>query len=633
MPITENLSLNLVKPQTTGPLTLRDSDLKNSLFEYNISTEIQATNIVLTQYEETISNILRLNTSEEVMTLYVPIFVGENYSQVLTQLNIFSNFIQNIAYLNTVVGKPHISENPNKIILTFIQKQTFPTEIIESKIYTFDSTKIEEAPVAFIVSGTLGNLVDMYQQDVTGPRIYNLVPASGSRFNNPATDISFDIIDSEGSNIVPASINIDINGTPVIGSGTVVADPLFGTAALQKISDVRYNFNFNPTNDFNLNDGPVAVSGIAVDSAIPANSGTFSYQFYVWDVSDLFATIVGLPDVDAPELRNMDPVPLQADVIVNSNITFDIVDIHTGLNPQSVTVKIDDITVVESGVVINTSYAETSISGIEGGKRYIINPTDIFEFNSIYTISVYAEDNYSVAPNILDTTYYFFTQSNVHLEAQNLQIKNTEATYVDLSIGYSYDIVTTGIDLKVSYVNYLNEGINISGSYIKYNGDIVPFSYVSISGADYYDLYFNIVPDYTTDGELEFYVIQDTLVSGVTVFKRVYNTVLFGAQVCYDQEGRFNFSDEITIFAEVKDKGFLSSKGSLNYQFYTEPMYGNNLFAQIIGLNDRSSNILASYISNNPYHEYGKTMYLELEVSDYAGNKLYYNWDYKIGER
>lgn len=544
----------------------------------------------------------------------------------------FDKDLYDSVFLQTVVGDVYPHSNPI-IDYVYINLTDPFREAINSSSFIVTEERITQVGSLNVteVETLLGSGI-LEQIDVFGPRLENILPVSGSTYNNPISNISFDLKDQEKTEIIAGSINFYINDIQVISGSIDVTPSWFGSTFLTYINEYYYQFLFIPTSQFDLGSS-VVVSGSAEDNYVSSgNVSNFLYNFGVWDYSSLGAMITGLPDVQSPFLQNLIPLPNEVEVDISNNIELEIVDIHTGVDQDTVILSLDDIVVYSGLTELNPLFASvtSSVTSSGKGRSYIIDPVLDLDMNRWFTVGVYAKDLYIPSPNVLDVSYNFRTLNNYHLLASGLEIY-VDSSYQDLYIDESLPTTTTGTDFKVTYHNLNNLGINTSGSYISYNEVIISGAYfVSVSGNDIYDIYFSLVPDYTTNCILKFHVEQDTLISGATVWREFSTELLWGAEYCYDPIENFSYGKKVPITVQVFDSGDWNGETTLSYKFDTLPYPKHDLYAQIVGIDPPHADFIANLESNNPYFEYGKNMNLTIEAEDYAGNKLEYKWDFTI---
>lgn len=590
---------------TTGSLFLSDNSLEDE--------------VTMLQSNNALSDFVYMQTIQDYIT--------ELDLNVLTQQELTA-----MLYMELVVGDLPPSEIARKSYVNLVQEESHPRFL--ENLYLIDISRyhvgvgyLEQVIVPssiYILSGT--------QSDATGPKIVNEVPASGTTFNNPNASISFELRDLELTNINPVTVQLYINGIQVVNSGNALSPSGFGLTTFQQVSPTFYLFNFTPSGAFTLGSF-VTVSGEARDSLPPSgNLSIFNYSYKVWDQNILSAIITGLPDAQSPYLVHLEPDVLEAGVPIDSNIEIDIVDDHTGLDPNSVLITIEGDIIISGGLPIHPLYNVTA-SSISGGKgmSYIIDPDDNFVFAQTVDVHVEAQDLFTLSPNILNYDYSFTTVDNNHLLASGLQVYVSGIGYVDMNVLDSFNSVDSGTDFKIKFYNFEDAGINTSGSYITCNGATVSgVIFVAVSGQTEYDVFFNLVPDYSTDADLIFHIQQLPLVSGNVVYKEFQAELLWGAEYCYNPDSNFSYDTQVPLVFMVSDLGDTPKTDILVTDFNTVPFPKNDLYAEIIGIDVPTTTISASLVSNNPFFEYGKTMNVTIELEDFAGNKLIYPYKFKI---
>lgn len=655
MPIVSNLNLSSTNGIQSTAFAISRSKIEDQIFTiYGLPNQL-GTELNLQELNNQIISNLQLVERGTNQPSVLNINQDEPFTFINIELDLKQITTSGIATLIQYVGVAIPANNPNKLLqVPFLLEETYE-KIISLKNFNQNSRRNSN----FEIVGTQVPIIDYYQSllnttnplsffqnigsssrsiapftieltqiGLRGPDIVNAMPPKNSSFNSPNTNVSFDMYAWDNRIITSGSFYVEINGLTLVSGGIITCPPTSGTVIYEKISDFLYHFEFDPAQDFNPNLNPVLVSGSILDED---NTTNFSYYFNILYTEDLAVNILGIPDNTPPYLKDLIPFNGQTDVLVNSNINFSITDDLLGVESGTVTIKVDGVEVVKSGGLVNQNFAVVSYSGIDSGNGigYTINPTMDFEYSSTVTVEVYAEDKFYYSPNVLNTLYQFNTRDNSHLLASNFEIK-VEDNYVPFDLAQSLPISLTGVDFKVRYSNLLNLGISTSGSEVLLNGvTLTGVSFVSVSGTNIYDVFFSLTPDYTTDCDITFHLEQLTLVSGSVLYRNFDTELLWGAEFCYDPATDLTYSTEVPVIIQVEDFGFKSSRSSKSYIFNTTPMPSNGLYASIIGIEDVGT-ISGSYLSNNPFYEYGKAFNLEIEAEDYAGNKLNYTWSYKI---
>lgn len=565
----------------------------------------------------------------------------------LSLLEFFTNFAGNAiqispdldkqAFLNLVTGDvpAHLSD-----LVVFVNLQTIDTfDYIKSK----GNLKLDEKTLEFngnlILTGSGGptssgnlNLID-----AIGPIIENEVPQSGSVFNDPNTDITFDLID-EAAGIEDNSISFYINGTQVVQNGIALTVPSFGQTFLNKISDNLFEFTFIKDTPFSFSE-VVEVSGIALDSSTASNSGIFLYEFAIWQESDLTTDITGLPDTQAPFLTNLLPVSGQIQVDLNSNITLDIADLHTGVDEDSVDIYVEGNQVVSGGQVTG-EYALVTIISVPSinGFRYIIDPFDSLPIFSNIEVEVKASDLFTISgsPNVLDTSYFFQTLSNADIVISGFKVFINGSGYVDFDVE---DTVPTEdpTNFRITYSDLSGSGIDINNSSVSIDGVTltgVSFTEVISGSNDSYFVDFSVFPDYEGESSVLFRAEQTfsgSLSGTVAPFRETLSTLQWGYKICHNPS--LDNEESYQYCVKVCDSGNKPSLGNFCSQFTVEPPEVEGITASIVGIQPPNQiNFNAGLNSINTFFEYNKDMEIEIEAKDFNGNTLYFIWNFKIEE-
>jgi hypothetical protein len=627
--IQKSFPVNLFSgPTIKGNLDLNSTTIESN-YQNHIWEDLLVRSLSLTQLIDLLFRDVKFFHYGEATTVgsldQVDSIISTNGS-----LGIFDFALFRSTQLSQVIGDTPININDFRRKIKIIQRDGWSRKTTELEAKGTQTEVIFNLPLFEIHYPTYTDTLELV--DELGPEIFNEVPSFGSSFNDPSTTISFDLIDTGNALITPSSIQFFINDNPIVSAGVDVTNPAYGTTTFTKVNDSFYTFEFIPVDPFPLG-SVVTLSGQAADNIPPTgNLSLYNYTFQVWASDTLFASINGLPDVDPPILDNYIPLPYESDIPVDTNISFDLYDIHTGVNFNSVVISVGDKTLISGGNIYNTDFAIVTQTPIYGtkGKNYDINLVEDLPFGAAVSVTVYAEDLFS-PPNILDTGYEFYTQPNAHLVVTDLNVYQPGG-YEEMFIGQSY-ITEPTTQLYIDFINTLETPIDIDESYIELNGSSIPFTPVSISGGYYYRIFFDLEPEYDTDANLLFHVQQSGTTHGNIVYKNYTTNLLWGYQVCYDKQESFNFDRDIVTTISVRDQGDYYTVNYLLNKFTTTPMRSNRLNAYILGVKYPHLDLSGYYSSNNPFHEYGKTMNLLLEVEDFAGNKLSYSWNYKIEEK
>lgn len=635
MPITSSVYLN----QSEGIVSTDNliSVNYNPTLTYNLEIA-QSSSVVNTlnflQFTDILVTTLSLNLASQ--TIDQATIAYQLITDKLETLNL--NQILNSAGTNEVpliqIPGSGIVDNPNTYLqFVLIQQDSFNKQVVDFNLIQVSKylETLQTELLQFSNDQTLE--VDLTLTDEIGPRLINLIPASGSSFINPNTNISFSIFDQEGSNVVLASIDIYVNNLLLISGGVNVCPISSGTVTLNQVTNSLYDFVFNPSFSFNFLNNPATVSGQVQDNQVIPNVTQFNYTFNVWNEDSLYATVSGSPDSEAPYLKDLNPSNLQVEVDIDSNIIFSITDDHTGVDLNSLVISVNSEILFISGSNISDNYfiGYTPIDS-DRGFNFTLNKISPFNFNEVITVTVSGNDNFSISPNYINESYQFTTFANEHLTASGFEIFESP-TWNELFLDQSYLTVASGTNFRITYYNSFGLGIDLIDSNIECNGTVISSTITPIISGYEYLVEFSLIPDYTTDCDLNFHIVQEQLVSGTQIYKNITKELLWGAEFCYNPDNNFTYQTDVPITLQIQDRGYLSNLNSISYQLTTEPMKSNLLIAEIKGIEYKFTDIISQYISNNPYFEYGKTMTIQLELEDFSGNKLDYTWSFKIEDK
>lgn len=148
-----------------------------------------------------------------------------------------------------------------------------------------------------------------------------------------------------------------------------------------------------------------------------------------------------------PALDNQDPAPSDTVVALDKVISFDLVDLQTGINAASVVLTVAGVVAWENEAAQNSFVVNAT--PIDFGYTFTITaPADFAEYTNV-SVQVYAEDN--GAPSILNTTYSFRTidltqpylanQDPAPAETDVSAVKTLEVDVVDAGAGVAASTV------------------------------------------------------------------------------------------------------------------------------------------------------------------------------------------------
>lgn len=207
---------------------------------------------------------------------------------------------------------------------------------------------------------------------------------------------------------------------------------------------------YDPPEDFDFEE-EVVCSITITDTAVPAN--TFFLRC-IWST---------VPDVRPPFFRSITPACNATGVDVLSNVEFDVLDFGEGVDPDSIRLSIEGVTVC-SGVTLDPVVDQdfTTISGIPVGSEvtgYHVtyeHPLDPWRYGSNVTISIEAAD-LSALRNRAIFVCAFDVEESAPPIFTNLQPDPCES-FVDNRTGLSFEVygVEHGVDISTLEVRVDN---------------------------------------------------------------------------------------------------------------------------------------------------------------------------------
>jgi hypothetical protein len=107
------------------------------------------------------------------------------------------------------------------------------------------------------------------------------------------------------------------------------------------------------------------------------------------------------------------------------------------------------------------------------------------------------------------------------------------------------------------------------------------------------------------------------------VVKRDYFTLLSGYHVKHqnDRKSPYEFGDKLYVYSSTENKAYKANKCTVGYPIHIESLKIADLTASI-DTKRLTEDLTASIFVLSPAFEYGKTLTLVLNASDYAGNAL-----------
>lgn len=470
----------------------------------------------------------------------------------------------------------------------------------------------------FTISGSDGVL----QVDLLPPYFDETFPVSGTTFNPPNTPVSFHIKDIS-SPLNEGSIQVFIDDEQVVLAGTANPGATWPTVIKTVLApnDIRYELTrsspFDPQH-------VAVVSGTFADLADVSNGTTQVYEFTILGSGSLNAEIIGLEDGDPPGIFPTYPQDLDTQVSPNTSLTWSLTDNASGVDPTSVRLYLNNALVLSNDVATGGLFSRTP--NASRGFDYTFTPTAPFAFGQTVTGTIEAVD---FATNSGSLTYQFTITPDDTLEIINFFLGENESTLLTSGTIASVEIVdfTHGVASGTSYITL--DGVTPSGLVTTYSG----------SGPDRVIFSFPLEPLVTFRENLNILVHAENLFPGPFPVIREQEFILrpgydvFWPNKTEQPEGgpetKFPYITNIPVLTEIKNFAKRYGQTTEFYRFLTEDMTKANLGAYIES-NIKTADLEAVMDTSNPYYEYGKTITVEIEVSDLEGNQLHFTHTYTI---
>lgn len=469
---------------------------------------------------------------------------------------------------------------------------------------------------------TISGSDDVNQIDTTAPYFDEVSPGSGTTFNPTTSPVSFHVKDLSSA-VDQGSINVWIDHVQVVTAGTATSSATWSPVIKTVLAPGDIKYDLTRTSPFQQQ-AVVGVSGTFSDLATPSNGAYREYSFTILGSGSLNATISGAPDGTGPTFTPTYPTDLATNVSPNANLSWTSADDASGVAPLTVRLYLNGVLQMDNDIGIQGSFSRTTNSS--RGFDYVYTPDTPFAFGSTITGTFEGYDN---AGNFSTSSYEFVVTAANTLSIINFFLGTGESV-----------LLTTGTIGSVELVDE-TYGVASGTSYITINGsppvDLTPV----YSGAGPYRIiyYFPLQPEVNFREDLEILVHAENLFPGpYPVVKEETYTLRPGYDVNWynktpdavgGPETTFPYITNIQVLTEVKNYANRYGQGSEFFRFLTEEQAKANLGAYLES-NIKTADLSAVLVSLNPYFEYGKTITLDLEVTDLEGNQLQFTHTFTI---
>jgi len=443
--------------------------------------------------------------------------------------------------------------------------------------------------------------------DQTPPFLDQTVPASGTTYNNPNTQVSLHVKDLSSS-LNQGTISIFIDGTQVVTAGSPTTG--FTWPTIQKIvltpSDVEYIFTRGalfPQGDL------VTVSGNAQDSV--GNQFMGQYQFKIQGYANISGTISGSADALPPVLTPTDPINLETNVSPNTALNWTVTDDARGVDPTTVKLTINNALVVngDSNVTAGT-LTRTVVSPVNYIYSYL--PNIPFRLGSTVTGTLGASD---LAGNVATPLTYTFT------------IFASDTLFINFFMTAGQTVPITSGTLISGTVTDATYGVNTGATFVTLNGGAPPgLAIAPITNGIQFTIPAQPVVNFQQDLSIFIHAVNN-FPGTYPVIKEQTFVLHPGYKVNWynrnfgNYEVTFPFLSNIQVLTDVDNFAQQAAEASLFTRWIIKDQPKADLPAMIVS-NITTADLLAVVGSDNPFFEYGKTITLEIDVADLAGNQL-----------
>lgn len=477
---------------------------------------------------------------------------------------------------------------------------------------------------------TISGSDNINQPDESPPFFDETFPVSGTSFNPPDSVITFHVKDA-GTALDVGSIDVwvqvnnnELNKVVTAGSPEVSATYPVITRTDITSRDIRYDIT--RSGQF-PQQAIVLVSGTFADFASPSNGQTQFYDFKLLGSGSLNAEIIGLPDATSPTIIPNGPVNFDTQVSPNTSVSWATTDNASGVDPSTLVLTLNGKIVIANDLAKGGTFSR--IPNAQLGFDYEFIPSLPFDFGQTVTGTVTVSD---FATNTGTLTYTWDTTPDDTLDIVNFFLNSGQST-----------LLTSGTLASVEVIDFTH-GVNASGTFLTVN-DVVPSGLITVLSGSLPDrliFEFEVEPLVNFRQDLNIFVHAENLFPGdFPVIREEHYVLRPGYKVDWPNrnldsalpgpETEFPFITNIQVLTEAKNFAKSFNTGAEFYRFLTKNLSRKDLGASIES-NVKVADLSAFLNVKNPFFEYGKTMTLEVEVSDLEGNIFSFTHVFTIEE-
>jgi hypothetical protein len=456
---------------------------------------------------------------------------------------------------------------------------------------------------------------DINQIDQTVPFFDETFPASGTTFNPTTGVLSFHVKDVHSA-LDTTNLHVWVDNVQVVNASNVQTSATWPTGVKTVISTRDIQYDFTRVTDY-PQQSTVTVSGELSDLADPTSNQIITeYYFTVLGSGSLDATISGALDGDPPVIDLVYPQDLDVQVSPDTTLSWRLTDNAAGVDPALVRLIINGVVQLENDVANTGGFSRVVNS--ERGFDYVYTPGSPFAFGETVTGTI---DSTDFVGNSGTLTYEFTITPDDTLEIKDFFLDQGSSV-----------LLTSGTEISVC-VEDLTHGVNVGGTQFLANGVVPSGLVITTSGAGPDKVTYSVPADNVVDyrEDLTIFVHAENNFPGpfpvvqeqVFLLRPGYDVEWPNRSLDLDPGAQvvFPFVTNIPVLLDVKNFAKNYNQAGLFYSFLTENAVSADLGASIIS-NIQTADLPASLNSINTFFEYGKTMVLEVEVADNAGNQL-----------
>jgi hypothetical protein len=474
----------------------------------------------------------------------------------------------------------------------------------------------------FSVPLTISGSDDINQIDLTPPYFDETSPLSGTRNVPEYSDLGFHVKDA-GSSLDTSTINVYVDGLQIVNAATTVTGTTWPVAFKTVLASNDIEYLFRRGSDFTPG-SVVTVSGEFGDSSPAHNYTESEYQFNVVGSGGLPATISGAADADPPGITPTEPVDAATQVSPNTEVRWSLTDNAAGVDPSTVKLWLNGALVLENDLAAVGSFSR--VANASRGYDYNYVPAIPFTYGTTVTGTIEAADSVGNSDNL---TYEFTVTPAETLEIQNFFLSLNESTPLTTGTLMSVEVVDFTHGVASGTTTFTVNGAEPAGLLTTYSG----------SGPDRVIFAVPLEPLVDFREDLVVLVHAENQFPGTfPVVKEEQYTLRPGYGVEWPNkeaggpETVFPHVTNIEVLADVGNFALNCGAGSTYFRFTTESQGIKDLGAILISSID-TADLAAELVVLNPFFEYGKTMVLEIEADDLAGNQFRLTHTFVIEQR